>query len=72
MKLLMVCSFLLLVSAGLGQDLNLVENGYTEEEADGECFVQPVVVKVELVGELHYLRPSGVGVWKWSARHFAL
>ena len=71
MKLLMVCSFLLLVSTGLGQDLNLVENGYTDQEANGECLVQPVVVEVELVGELHDLRPGGVGVWKWSAGHFA-
>ena len=52
-------------------DLNLVENGYTDQEADGECLVQPVVVEVELVGELHDLRPGGVGVWKWSAGHFA-
>ena len=49
MKLLMVCSFLLLVSTGLGQDLNLVENRYTDQEADGECLVQPVIVEVELV-----------------------
>ena len=53
-------------------DLNLVENWYTDQEADGKCLEQPVVVEVELVGELHYLRPGGVGVWKWSAGHFAL
>ncbi len=56
----------------MNPDLDLVEDGYTEEDSDGKGPVQPVVFKVELVGELHQLGAGGVGVWKWSAGHFEM
>ena len=42
---------------------------YADEESEGEGFVQPVAVEVELERQLLDLSPCGVGVPKWPAGH---
>ena len=45
------------VSIGIGQHLNLVENGdgYTDQQANKEGLVQPIVVESKLGYELGHL-----------------
>ena len=51
----------------LRSHLDLVEDGDANQETDGKSSVQPVVLVVEPVGELHHLSPQGVGVRKRSS-----